>query len=69
MPLKKTILFPASVISLVPILTPKSLGKKIILIFQMLLVFILSNLIDNCYAYSDNIKNISYDNIFKAIRN
>ena len=35
----------------------------------MLLVFILSSLTNNCYAYSDETKNASYDTIIKAIHN
>lgn len=39
------------------------------MIFQALLAFILLNLTNNCYAYSDKINNISYDALFKAIQN
>ena len=69
MHLKKIILFLVYAIITAVKPTLKSLGKKTTLICQTFLIFILLSLFNKCIAYPDEIKNISYDNIIKAIHN
>ena len=68
MRLKKTIHFRGSVITLVVRLILKSiLGKRIILICQVFLTFILLNWIDSCYAQLQSNNPSLFDKLIKKI--